>query len=372
MSGNGAVSGGGPGIEAVPLREDSAARWGDSVTQWRQYVDKKEGQSLVFIGDSERNKDEFLVAPYTHRFLDEYTSMQYAQLMDFARGARDEYDDPHVVLLGLTASTTTQAGNLRPPLDHLDELLSAWDRGVRYELNHVMEADRQKDDYKPLDFEYLQIREPHTDSGDVPGGYAHIHPVIVCDGEPERERFERVIDKHVEKCDLAQYSAHNHDESIDIRRMDEIGNLGAYLFKYLGKSWGGDLEPYQRRFNALLWESGRRRFQPSDGAQRWMSREDSESVQSWIFAGVANEEKVARLEGYDDAEELRIDKEMGVRSYLNEREAREAVAFDDSDHKFQKGRCVRCGVSETAMVAGRVWWEGGPSKCPGGDRPPPG
>jgi len=372
MSDSAVISVGGPGVETVPLRQDSVARWGDSVTQWRQYVDKKEEKSLVFVGDSKQNRDEFLVAPYTHRFLDGYTSMQYAQLMDFVSGARDEYDDPYVAFLGLTASTTTPTGDLRPPLDHLNELLSAWDRGVRYELNHVMKADRKKDDYQSLDFEYLQIREPTTDSGDVPGGYGHIHPVVVCDGEPERERFERVIDKHVEKCDPARYSAHNYDESIDIRPMGEIDNLGAYLFKYLGKSWGGDLEPYQRRFNALLWESRRRRFQPSDGAQRWISREDEDSGQSWIFAGVADEDKVAGLTEYDDAEELRIDKEVGVRSYLNEREAPESVAFDDLDHEFQNGRCVRCGVTETAMVAGKVWWEGSSNECPGGDRPPPG
>jgi len=336
------------------------------VAEWEGYVEEKSNQSLVFVGDSGRNQDEILLAPYSHRFTDEYTSRQYARMMDFCRGARREYDDPHVVVLALTASTTTPAGSLRPPFDHLDELLSAWDRGVRYELNHTMKADRRKDDYEPLDFEYLQIREPTTDAGEVPGGYAHIHPVVVCDGEPERERLERVIDKHVEKCEWALPSAHSYEECIDIQRMDEIGNLGAYLFKYLGKSWG-DLDPHQRRFNAMLWETGRRRFQPSDGAQRWMSLDEDDGGPDWVFVGVGENEKVGKLAEYDDAEEFRVVHETDIGTWLSGYGAPEAVDYDASDHVFERGRCVRCGVAEKALVAGRIWWDGSAADCPGRD-----
>lgn len=371
MSQSAVVTGAG-GAERIRLREDSRARWRDIVTEWEQYVDEKENQSLVFVGDGERNKDEFLTVPYSHRFTDEYTSMQYARLMDFCRGAQEEYDDPYIAFLTLTASTTTPAGNLRPPLDHLDELLSSWDRGVRYELTHTMKADRQKDEYEPLDYEYLQIREPTTDNGSVPGGYAHIHPVVVFDGKPERKRLERVIDKHVEKCDWATAEAHPYDECIDIRPFDEIANLGAYLFKYLGKSWGGSLKPYQRRFNAMLWETGRRRFQPSEGAQRWMQPEDEYSGMSWMFVGVGEDEKVAELMQYDDVGEFQVAKETGVRSWLNQREAPEsvdvgksvaksdgAVWLEDkvgcdrgSDHEFVDGECLKCGVPVGAFIKG--------------------
>jgi hypothetical protein len=344
----------------------------DTVAKWEQYREEKDEQSLVFVGDGARNAGEFLTVPYSHRFTDEYTRMQYAQMMDFCRGAVDEYDDPHVVLLALTGSTTTPAGEMRAPFDHMDELLSSWDRGVRYELNHVMEADRKKDDYEAMEWEYLQIREPTTEAGDVPGGYLHIHPVIVCDGHPGRKRFERVIDKHVEKCELALPEGHEYDTSIQVMEADEIANLGAYLFKYLGKSWTGEYEPHQRRFNAMLWESGRRRFQPSEGAQRWMRREEGSDGGSYRFVGVGQNEKVAELAEYDDVGDFRIDKEVGVGEWLNEREQREAVGMarsvgegdghvwmwdreecrESEEHEFRNGECVNCGVPIGAFVKG--------------------
>lgn len=358
-------------IDRIPVRAGSRARWGDAITEWEAYVEEKANQALVFVGDGESNDGQFLGVPYTHRFMDEYTQRQYAQLMGFIEGAREEYDNPHFAFLTLTASTTDDMGRLRAPFDHLDMLRSSWDRGVRYELAHVMNADREKDTYPgfgtsdpnaPNEWEYLQIWEPTTDEGHVPGGYAHQHVAIVCDGPPGRERFERVIRKHVEKCEWAELEAHSAEESVDVRPFSELTNPGAYLFKYLGKSWQAqNATDYERRFNAMLWETGKRRFQPSERAQRWMQPSETDAGESWRFVGTGTRDKVARLNEYEDYQDFRVAHEVTVGEWLNGRLTRPSVEYEDGTeedcevgcHKMCAGRCLRCGLDRQAIQAQR-------------------
>lgn len=351
---------GNPG--AIPVRSDSPVRWDALVREHESYREEKAGKSLVFVGDGLENAEEIMTVPYTHRWTKEYTQREYARMQDFVRGAKDEYNDPHVVIFpALTASTMTATGDARPPLDHFEQLKRSWARGTRYELTHSMNADREKDRYPAREWEYLQVWEPTTDAGRAPGGYAHMHPVVVCDGKVGAERFRSVLEKHVEKCEWASTEAHDLD-GIMIDRLDELSNPAAYLFKYLGKSWDlDDAEPYQQRFNGLLHETGYRRFQTSDGAQRWM-RDDDGATEPWIYAGVADPDEVATLEQYEDAREFQVDRETGVRSYLSGYGAPESVEHDaegtpneaceESGHKMHRGTCVRCGVDERALCSG--------------------
>lgn len=360
-------------IGSVTVREDSPVTWGGLVAEQEAYVAEKEAENLVFVGDGPENAGEIMSVTYTHRFTQEYVKQDYARLNDFVRGAFEEYENPYIVMLpALTASTTDAVGNYRPPLDHFDQLKRSWSRGVRYELNHVMDADREKDKWPAREWEYLQIWEPTTDAGYADGGYAHLHPVVVCDGKVGAQRFRSVLEKHVEKCEWARSEAHDLNE-IDIRPLDALANPAAYLFKYLSKSWDPeDAESYQRRFNALLYETGYRRFQPSNGAQRWMQRDggNDDEGDEWIFAGVGNDGQIETLQGYGDAHEFRVEHEMGVGSWLAEYEAPSAVAFDAADHRWKGGRCTRCGFSERALMANKVPWDGPASECPG--KPPPG
>lgn len=364
------------GIGSVPVRGDSPVSWADVVENWQQYLAGKSDKHLVFVGDTPENRGEFMAAPYSHRFTQEYTKRQYAQIMDFARGVNTEYEDPHLAFLTFSASTTDQMGNYRPPLDHLDNLLDSWDRGIRYELNHVMEADRKKDRCPTRsDWEYLQVREPTTNEGRVPGGYAHIHVIVAVDGEVSRGRFESVIDKHTEKCEWAEPEAHPYEECIEVMDAEELVNLGAYVFQYLGKSYNPEeMTDYERRFSALMYESGRRRFQPSvgspddpsSGAVRWMKNDEPESESGrWMFGGIGSTEKVEEMmEQYEDADDLRVQEEVGVREYLSGYSPREAVYSDETDdrnqecvkkgHKFWKGECVRCGVPYKEWMKGKV------------------
>lgn len=339
-------------LESVSVRSGSPVGWGALVAGHRSYLAEKEDQWLVFEGDSRTNRHDLMFSPYSHRWTQGYTEKQYAEMQDFVRGAREEYDDPHMVMLpALTASTTDMVGNYRPPLDHFDQIKRSWSRGVRYELTHSMNADRKKDRYPAMDWEYIQIWEPTTNQGGVPGGYAHCHPVVVCDGPVEAERFHSVVEKHVEKCDWAEMSGHDLDK-IDIQPMDEFDNPGAYLFKYLGKSWNQDDVPeYQRRFDALLYETGYRRFQPSDGARRWMDREGVESAESWLFVGIGDGERVDALRGYEDAREFRLEHERGVGAFLSGFDSAGRVQSDESISESEEcsheivhhGQCVECG-----------------------------
>lgn len=356
---------GGPAerIGAVPVREagNAAVRWDGLIAEQEAYVEEKRDKWLTFVGDGSENSGEMLFKPYTHRWTQGYTERQYAKIHDFIRGAMDEYDDPYIAFLpGFTASTTTPAGGYRPPLDHFDQLKRSWSRGVRYELSHSMNADRKKDRYPAREWEYLQIWEPTTDAGYTEGGYGHMHAVVVCDGPVGEERFRSVMEKHVEKCEWAGLDAHDYEKT-DIRPLTELNNPAAYLFKYLGKSWRPDDAPdYQRRFDALLHETGYRRFQPSDGAQRWMKPEESESPESWIFAGVGDGDDVARLREFEDAHEFGIAHEMGVSTYLAGYEAPTSVDTDStttvsdecSHDTWHRGRCLGCGITEELLVRG--------------------
>jgi hypothetical protein len=374
-----AVSGAGPGAEAalghhrltlekLPLREENPATWGDSVANWESYLHEKAGQYLVFLGKAEGNQGEITTAPYSHRFQQAYTEMQYAKMQDFIRGALGEYDDPYLVILTFSTTTTTPEGDPRPPLDHLDELLAPWENGVYYELNRVMEGDRKRDPWEPRpEWEYVSILEPTTEDGDGPSGYAHQHVGIVVDGAVEAERFESVIDRHLADCPGALGYAHEMDDAVVVKAAEELNNPGAYLFKYLGKSWDvTEMEEYERRFAALLFEEGRQRFRASNGAQRWMQRDDEESESGrWRFAGIANEELCDRLREFEDYGDFLVATNAGgLRSWLSRH--RETTGLTDRERR-----------EEQRLTPEEFWRRetgpgmAAPGSAPAGDRPPP-
>jgi hypothetical protein len=313
----------------LELRRDSelpvSATWGQAVQEWRSYCLEKQDENLFFLGDSSENRDEILVSDYTHRWTDAYTKRQYAKIQSFIRGAFSEYEDPHLVFITRSCSTTDDAGNPRSPIVHLNELIDAWSDGVRYELDKVMGAKRKKDQYHgfaPDEWEYLRILEPTTEDGYGPSGYAHEHTCIVVDGDPGEQRFHSVLEKHVEKAETARLDAHEFEDTIEVREHGELENPGAYVFKYLGKTWQtGEMEEYEERFAALLKETGRRRFQPSDGAQRWMQPDEDESESGdWVFAGIGTDRQAQELQQFNDYRDFLIATGAdGLRSWLAER-----------------------------------------------------
>ena len=357
-------------IDRVPLRE-GGVWWEEAVQEFEEYLEKTDGQRLVFSGVGESNDGDLMTLPRTHRWKTSYTKKQYAKFHDFVRGAREEYDEPHLVMLpALTAATTTPTGEFRHPAEHFDSIKRAWSRYVRYELDHVLKADRKKDDYAPVPGEYITIYEPTTDSGDVPGGYAHCHPVIVVDGEVTAERFASVVEKYVAKNEWASPAAHDPSET-DVTPLDGFGNPAAYLFKYLSKQWTQDDVPeYQRRFDALLKMTGYRRFQPSDGAQRWMQPEQEEpdaDVTEWKFEGVTEGAKAVTLEELGTVEALQVEFEQSVSSFLASADPIGAVYADQVEavggsecyhDELKHGVCVKCGLNVLDLVAGGSGYQG--------------
>jgi len=348
-----------PSDVSIGASSAESVTWGDLKVQWENYVCEKMDERLVF---EDTREDEFLAAQYSHRFTTEYSKMTYARIKDFERGMFAEYDDPTLVFLTMTTSTTTSTGRPRCPFGVLDEIVDSWSDGVRYELSKSMGAERKKDTYHGFggdEWEYLRILEPTTENGYGPSGYPHQHVVVVVDGDVTQERFESVIDKHLEKAPNALGRAHEFDTTIEMMDGGELTNVGAYIFKYLGKTYEtGELEEYEERFNALLWETGRRRIQPSDGAQKWMQREDEEAVESdrFRFVGVGDIGRVEELQEYDSAETFRVDKEMGARAFLSGREG-VGVEIDretnDCTHEtVHQGQCIKCGVHVQDLVAG--------------------
>lgn len=351
-------------LENTPARENSPFTWADLVTEWKQYIEEKASQFLVFI---EKQTEELSAVPYSHRFQQEYTRMQYAKIQDFIRGSLSEYENPHLVFLTFSTSTLKLNGDPRPPLDHLDELVETWNNGVYYELNQVMGGERKTDPWTPRDWEYLYILEPTTNEGNVPGGYAHAHCAIVVDGEVDSRRFESVINRHLVEAPNAKGEAHEFDKTIEVKEAEELGNPGAYLFKYLGKSWDvDDMADYEERFASLLFDQGRQRFRASNGAQRWLQRDEDESGKgNFIFAGIGNSEQVFHLmQEYEDLDEFRIAHETSVRGWLNQNQISDETApktpkktIQISHEQFNAGGFEQ-GRSLLAAVGG-------------GDRPPP-
>lgn len=277
-------------VRNVPIEAGSSRTWSAVIAEYEAYIRQTADTRLVFGGITVSNSGEVKTGQYTHRFMEHRSKVWYAKIQDFVRGARAAYDDPHLAMLTFTTTTTTSAGAPRPPVDHLEELLRSWRPdgpvGVYYELKNRMEGTRKKIDTWPSrEWQYMFILETTTDKGKVPGGYGHVHVAVVADGEIDDGRLEGVIDKHLELAPGATGEAHELDDAIDARPFNELDNPGAYVGKYLGEQFYEDEAPeYLTRFNAVLWETGRRRVRVSDGAQGWIQREDSETGR-WEFLG---------------------------------------------------------------------------------------
>ena len=194
-----------------------------------------------------------------------------------------QWSDPATCMLTLTASARQLLA-----VDHLDAVHDSFTKdGVRDTLRNTMEHHLGLD---ASQWGYWLQAEPHgagdhADPDETPGVnacYTHIHVAVYfdaaplfgdLDGDPYEpgsstharwesigSEFERVIDKHLDECDPAGWSAHNY-ESIDSYVLDDDGcislnpdveNLGSYLAAYLG-GYKGDL--FERSIEYIAWGS---------------------------------------------------------------------------------------------------------------------
>lgn len=259
---------------------DQPVSWRQATRRWREYITRKDGVKTIF----ENSAGDVVKAEQNHRFDPEYADKQYAKLKDLERGISDEYGKRlHTVMLTFTASSAPD-GDPLPPLDHLHALDASWD-AVTTALDRVLDGTR---------YERLAILEPHK------SGYFHIHLAVFVDGRVTRETFAPVIESHVENCDLAEWDAHDlaDDSTVSVRHAgldrdledsgDALDELAIYLAEYLG-TYGDDpldASDHVQAANALLWATGKQRWRPSNGAQRHMASESTDSVADWELVAV--------------------------------------------------------------------------------------
>jgi hypothetical protein len=254
-----------------------AVTWREAVHRWRDYIRDSRECKAVFEGPG----GERVSGSSPNRFDPAYSDKQYAKLKDLERGLREDWGKLlHTAMLTFTASSTTADGGPVPPVDHLDDLTGSWD-AVRRELNRVLDG---------REWEYLWILEPHE------SGYLHRHLAVFVKGPVGREAFAPVIEAHLRNCDGAGREAHSleDDSTVSVNRVaserngDGIGNLGTYLAEYLG-TYGDDAldaPDQQQMSNAVVWATGKRRWQPSQGAQSYMATNRSDDVSLWEFVGI--------------------------------------------------------------------------------------
>ena len=279
--------------DGVPLREavrdfgalegERPLTWRESVHRFRDYIRDNRDTDAIF-----RNAEtgEYAVGGDPHRFDPEYADKQYAKLKDLQRGLESEYGRRlHTAMLTFTGSAWPD-GDPLGPVDHLDDLLESWE-AIRRELA------RQLDGYR---WERLAILEPHK------SGYIHVHMAVFVEGKVTRETFAPVIEAHLRNCTIAGKDAHDvdDDDTISIRHAgrdrdlddeDQLDELAIYLAEYLG-TYGDDpldAPEHVQQANAVLWATGRQRWRPSNGAQRYMRaypEENPDEPSPWELDGI--------------------------------------------------------------------------------------
>jgi len=294
----------------VELREEvvfdtysgtKALPWGESTARFGSWYDDQRKTEIVI--ENEVGEVESFSTP--NRFTPEYREMLYAKAQALERGLRERWGKLlHTAMVSLTASTTTESGEPRPPVEHLNDLLGSWE-AVRRALSRVLDG---------REWEYLAILEPHE------SGYVHIHLGVFVKGPVAHGQFRPVVEAHLRNCEGAGEEAHQifdedgEEDTVSIRhashpsRSDGVENLGAYLAAYMAGEYGTEateMPEYVQRFYALMWATGRQWFRPSNGAQELMKppEDDEGAALEWEVVGIAPD-------GEPEEEVIEIDPEQ--------------------------------------------------------------
>jgi hypothetical protein len=214
-------------------------------------------------------REEFLV-PMHNSFAPEYQQKQYARLKALSRqlvgeSADDsptgeefggEFDDPVTVLFSLTASSTTDGDEFRPPTDHDREIREAWKGGdgVRRTLRYVLQDKLGLDS---PEYAWWWQSEPHPGDGEA-AGYSHSHPAVIldaaavdADGDVTAETWRPVVAKHLAECEAAGPAAHRLDDAVTVRHGDEIEDVASYVAEYVAVDPDADL--LERSPEYIMW-----------------------------------------------------------------------------------------------------------------------
>jgi Putative rep protein (DUF1424). len=226
------------------------------------------------------------------------------------------------VLFSLTSSSTRADGTHRPVVDHDREIREAWSgssSSVKRTLRYVLE-DRLG--LSPGEYAWWWQSEPHPGPEKAATAYSHSHPVVVFDGAAvpdgaaatEPETYLPVVEKHIDECDGAEWSAHLPQDSISVRGPDEIEDFASYVSEYLSVAPDDDL--LERSDEYLMW-----------AASQWATTTQKYSRSKWATAAVKA----------DRCEQEAMDPEAGQSARHGERVRRAARG---TSHTFE---CAECG-----------------------------
>jgi hypothetical protein len=255
-------------IEREATADHTAVPWRSAVAEWRDWLRDYRKSHLEY----ESPEGERVRVPLENSYQPRYANRYYARFKGLERQITDEYDDLHTVMLTFTGSHRNANGGWRCPADHIREVVESWAGGVKQELHRTLRGKN---------WEYARILEPHQD------GYGHVHMAIFVEGEVNAGDFEPVMQKHVEKCQIAGSDAHTVENAVSVNSVDPnaeeaeegpIANLGSYLSEYLG-AYGE--EPDERpanvqMFYSVTWATNTRRVNFSRGASEMIREDDRE------------------------------------------------------------------------------------------------
>ena len=245
----------------------------DLLETYEGYRDKK----LRMVKGFGEEKEQFLI-DLSISYSSEYQRTTYAKLTALKRrlaggeysdhsacagdSRKGAFDEPVTVLFGLTASAYNVPGKrksgFRPPADHDREIREAWSgssNSVKRVLRDVLE---RKLGLSSDQYAWWWQSEPHPGDGPA-AGYSHAHPVVIFDAAASsvplssisEETFRPIVAKHVELCNAATWDAHQIEDSVTVKKPDEIKNFGSYVSKYL--ALGPDQDLLERSDEYIMW-----------------------------------------------------------------------------------------------------------------------
>jgi hypothetical protein len=220
-------------------------------------------------------REEFLVS-LNNSFAPEYQQKQYARLKAMKRQLIGEtadesptgetfagaFDEPVTVLFGLTASSTTDDDEPRPPVEHDREIREAWrgsSNSVKRVLRDVLERRLGLDS---SEYAWWWQSEPHPGDG-AAAAYSHSHPVVVLDAAAvegdgdagDVETYRPVVAKHVAECSAATWDAHRirqeGESAVTVREDGDIEDFAGYVSEYVAVSPDHDL--LERSSEYIMW-----------------------------------------------------------------------------------------------------------------------
>jgi hypothetical protein len=309
--------------------------WIAAISEMLDWYEGYRDKSLRLArGTGKRGDRESFLVEMDNSLTPEYQSRQYARLNalkrqltggEYPTGPEIDgaYAEPVTVLFSLTASSLRDDGTYRPVVDHDREIRDTWrgssgsvKRTLRYVLEDVLGLG-------PGDYAWWWQSEPHPGPNKAATAYSHSHPVVVFDGaeatadaEPtEPETYLPVVEKHVEECEGAEWSAHLPEDSISVREADEIDDFASYVAEYLSVAPDDDL--LERSDEYLMW-----------AASQWATTTQKYSKSKWATAAI----------DADRCEQRAMDPEAD-----QVRRHGEAVVRNNSDRVSHRYECAECG-----------------------------